>query len=557
LSESLPSIIEKFYQHERDNADRVFLRQPVGDNWIEMTYSEAGREARKVATELSNMGLLPGDHVGILSKNCRHWVITDLAIMMAGLVSVSYYPSLPKDQLAEVIDLSDIKALFIGRLEKWGDRGETIDESIKVIRFPHYQGDAKVDIGEEWSQLIANSEPLKGNPTPDLNSVWTIKYTSGTTGTPKGVVHLHRTPALLISNEIKTNWIGVFKLSHPKYFSYLPLNHISERMGVEVPAIYGCGSISFAENLESFFNNLKDVQPVFFFAVPRIWTKFYQGVTAKIPESKLNLLLKIPVVSSLVKRKLLNSIGLGNVKVAATGAAITPAFIKDFYGRLGIHLIEAYGMTETCGSITNAPDPKAPQDSVGQAVPGAKLRVDKETGEILMSTPYMMAGYYNNQQKTAEVLEDGWLQSGDKGVIDDQGYVRITGRVKDAFKTAKGSYVTPNPMEEFIAGNKYVEQVCVAGLGIPQPIAIINLGEAATGQTQEIIAASLLKTIGELNPTRAKFEHISTVVVQREAWSDQNGFLTPTLKVKRSKLDETFGEKYLDWHESSDPVIWA
>jgi len=557
LDTSLVSIVEMFYRREHENPDRVFLRQPVGDSWNETTYAEAGQEARRMASALIAKGLKPGDHVGIYSKNCRHWILADLAIMMAGLVSVPYYASLPKDQLAEVIELSDIKALFIGRLDRWGDRGQAISNELTVIRFAHYEGDAQVEIGEEWSELLANHAPLERNFIPDLDSIWTIKYTSGTTGTPKGVVHLHRTPALVIQNEKETNWIGIFRLDSHRYFSFLPLNHVGERMGVEVPAIYAGGSISFAENLESFAKNLKDVQPDFIFAVPRIWTKFYQGIITQIPESKVNLLLKIPFVAGIVKRKILTAIGLSNVKIAATGAAITPAFIKDFFEKLDIHLVEAYGMTEVGGSIANSTKPDAPKDSVGQVVPGSQLRVDEETGEILMATPNMMVGYYKDEAKTAEVLKDGWLHSGDKGEIDEQGYLRITGRVKDAFKTAKGSYVTPNPLEEFIAGNDYVEQVCVAGLGIPQPIAMINLGEAAKGVSREDLAVSLQESITKLNSQRANFEKISTIVIHVEPWSDQNGFLTPTLKVKRSSLDEAFGDQYLEWHENDETVIWV
>lgn len=557
MDTSLVSIVEMFYRREHENPDRVFLRQPVGDSWNETTYAEAGQEARRMASALIAKGLKPGDHVGIYSKNCRHWILADLAIMMAGLVSVPYYASLPKDQLAEVIELSDIKALFIGRLDRWGDRGQAISNELTVIRFAHYEGDAQVEIGEEWSELLANHAPLERNFIPDLDSIWTIKYTSGTTGTPKGVVHLHRTPALVIQNEKETNWIGIFRLDSHRYFSFLPLNHVGERMGVEVPAIYAGGSISFAENLESFAKNLKDVQPDFIFAVPRIWTKFYQGIITQIPESKVNLLLKIPFVAGIVKRKILTAIGLSNVKIAATGAAITPAFIKDFFEKLDIHLVEAYGMTEVGGSIANSTKRDAPKDSVGQVVPGSQLRVDEETGEILMATPNMMVGYYKDEAKTAEVLKDGWLHSGDKGEIDEQGYLRITGRVKDAFKTAKGSYVTPNPLEEFIAGNEYVEQVCVAGLGIPQPIAMINLGEAAKGVSREDLAVSLQESITKLNSQRANFEKISTIVIHVEPWSDQNGFLTPTLKVKRSSLDEAFGDQYLEWHENDETVIWV
>jgi len=405
-------------------------------------------------------------------------------------VSVPYYASLPKDQLREVIGLSDIKALFVGRMDQWGDRSEALPDGMPVMRFPHYEGDAEVTVGEGWDDLLQSNTPIDGNFVPDLDSTWTIKFTSGTTGTPKGVMHTHRTPALIMHNEREEGWIGLFTMSGGKFFSFLPLNHVGERMAVEVPAICIGGSISFSENLASFAKNIQGTQPSLLFAVPRIWTKFYQGVTAQMPEKKLNLMLKIPVVSGIVKRKLRAAMGLRDIEIAATGAAITPAFIKEFFRKLDIHLVEAYGMTETCGSIANTPDLDSPSDSVGKAIPGAELRIEEESGEIMMKTPYMMTGYYNSPEKTAEVLQDGWLHSGDCGEIDENGFLRVTGRVKDAFKTSKGSYVTPNPLEEAIASNEFVEQVCVVGLGIPQPIALLNLGEAAQGHSDADIAES-------------------------------------------------------------------
>lgn len=557
MTESLTSIIEHFYKWESETPEKEFLRQPFADKWTVTTYREAGQEARKIASALKAKGLKTGDHVGIYSKNCMHWVLADLAIMMAGMVSVPFYASLPKDQLKEVIELSDIKALFVGRLDKWGDRDQALSDHLQVIRFPHYDGDADTEVGDKWNDLLKSHPVLNENFAPNLDSTWTIKFTSGTTGTPKGVMHTHKNPAMMVQDEREANWIGLFDMRDTRFFSFLPLNHVGERMAVEVPAIIMGGSISFAQNLASFAHNIRDTQPSLLFAVPRIWTKFYQGVTAQIPEKKLDFYLKIPILSGIVKKKLRAAMGLSNIEIAATGAAITPAFIKQFFAKLDIHLIEAYGMTETCGSITNTPDIGSPSDSVGRAIPGAEIRIDEKTDEIMMRTPYIMAGYYKKPEKTAEVLKNGWLHSGDCGEIDEHGYLRVTGRVKDAFKTSKGSFVTPNPLEEAISENEFVEQVCVVGLGIAQPISLVNLGEAAKGHSKSEIADSLLNTVNKLNATRAKFEHVSTLVIHNEQWTDQNGFLTPTLKVKRTELDKAFGGQYLHWHEAPDKVIWA
>ena len=551
------TIIGHFYHWESTTPDKVFLRQPKGDNWKTLTYKEAGQQARRIATALAAKGLQKGDHIGILSKNCYHWILADLAIMMGGYVSVPYYASLPKKQLGQVVKLSDVKLIFVGKLDSWGDKGDAIPSHVDVIKFPHYADNAEISVGEDWDSLLSKHEPTTENFVPNGDDLWTIKFTSGTTGTPKGVMHIHKTPGLIMANELKTNWLGMGKVKEWKNFSFLPLNHVGERLGVEVPCIVKGGSISFAESLDTFAKNLQDTQPTMFFAVPRIWTKFYLGVLAKMPQKKLDRMLKIPIVSGMVKKKLRTALGMRDIEIAATGAAITPAFIKDFYKKLDIHLVEAYGMTEVCGSMTNSPDPNSPQDSVGQAIPFGEVKIDPDTDEILMKTPYMMTGYYKNPEKTKEVLIDGWMHSGDRGTIDANGYVRVIGRVKDAFKTSKGSYVTPNPMEEVIMKNGFVEQVCVAGLGIPQPIALLNLSEIGQKASKEEVAKSIQESVIAANQDRAKYEHISTAIIDTQLWSVDNDILTPTLKVKRGKIDDMYGQQYLSWHEAPDKVIWS
>lgn len=550
------SLIEFFYHWEKETPNKVFLRQPKGEEWETLTFAQAGQQARRITSALHEKGVKKGDHVGLISKNCQHWILTDLAIMMGGFVSVPYYASLPKHQLKQVIGLSNLKAIFVGKLEEWGDKSQVIPDEVTVIKFPHYEGNAKIDIGEKWEDLIQNFEPITNNHIPKADDLWTIKFTSGTTGTPKGVMHLHGTPVLLAQNELKTNWLGLGTVGEIRLLSFLPLNHVLERTAIETTAIALGGSISFVESLDTFANNLKDTRPTLFTAVPRIWTKFYLGVLAKFPKKRLDLLFKIPIISGILKRKIKEALGLQDVKRIFTAAAITPAFIKEFYQKLDLHLIEAYGMTETLGGVTNNPDPNSPLDSVGKAMPYAAVKIEKDTGEILLNSPYVMSGYYNNPEKTAEILKDGWIYSGDRGTIDEDGYVRVIGRVKDAFKTSKGSYVVPNPLEEIFMKNDFIEQVCVVGLGVPQPLALINLSELGLSAGKEKVQHALLQSIQEANAQAAGFEKISTAIIDKTIWSETNDFLTPTLKVKRWKLDEQYGVKYDQWYKDENKVIW-
>ena len=548
--------IDDFYHWEKTTPNNLFLRQPYGKIWKTWTYYEAGQEARQLLTALQNIGLKKGDHIGILSKNCYQWIITDLAIMMGGFISVPFYASLPKNQLEEVIQKSDIKLLFIGKLETWGDKQEALPTDLPIIRFAHYEGNAKIDIGYHWDDLLKQNQAATHTLSPHLDDIWTILFTSGTTGSPKGVIHTFRNPALVISIERKTNFLGLFKTKNHRYLSFLPLNHVGERIGIEINCLATGGTISFGESLQSFPYNLQNTQPTVFFAVPRIWTKFYQGVTARLKPSLLSILFKTPFINTIIKNKIKTGLGLREARVVATGAAMTPEYLKNWYKELGIHLIEAYGMTEVCGSITNGAKNTTPANSVGEVVPFCEIKIDPDTQEILMKAPYTMIGYYKDPEKTAEVLRDGWIHSGDRGTMDKDGFLRVIGRVKDAFKTAKGQYIIPNPIEELLSTNEYIEQVCVVGMAIPQPIALINLSEPAKQTAKEEIEQSFLELLTTINQQLAPYQKISTIIINKDTWSEQNQLLTPTLKVRRNNIDDTYCDKYLYWHELDSKIIW-
>ena len=456
----------------------------------------------------------------------------------------------------EVIIKADLKAIFCGKYDAWGDRAEGIPDNVIVIRFPHYTGNSKVEIGEKWNELIASNIPFKENYIPDLDDLWTILFTSGTTGTPKGVMHTYKAPAMIFRNEELTNFLGKNQLKSYKYFSFLPLNHVAERLGVSSPAIYYGVSISFAESLATFAKNLQDTQPSSIFAVPRIWTKFYLGVLAKMSQKKMDMLFKIPIISGIVKRKLRTALVLRDAQITATGAAITPQYLKDWYAKLGLHLIEAYGMTEVCVSITNGPGRNTPSDSVGEVVPNCKIKVDPVTQEILMASTWMMKGYYKDPDLTAKVIIDGWMHSGDRGWIDKNGFLRVVGRVKDSFKTSNGQFIIPNPIEEKLSQSDFIEQVCVAGLTTPQPVALVNLSEIAMATEKEQIEKILNEELKRTNANLSGYQKISTIIINKEIWSESNEMLTPTLKIRRGKIDERYNDKYLAWHEANEKVVW-
>lgn len=555
---ALMSPIEYFYKWEKTLPNAIFLRQPNGAKWKEMTYAQAGQEARKMAAALVSLGLSKGDHIGIISKNCTHWILSDLAIMMAGMISVPFYASLTAPQLKEVIEKSDCKAVFVGKLEKWDSDKDDVVREIPVITYPIYQGAAAIEIGSKWDSLIEQHESKSDNFIPDLDSLWTIIFTSGTTGSPKGVMHTQRNAALLMHSEEKHNSLKTFDYQPGgnRFFSFLPMNHIAERTAIEIGALMNGGSISFAESLDTFAKNLQDTSPTFFFAVPRIWTKFHLGVLAKTSQEKLDKLLRLPIVSGLVKKKIRKALGLKDAQVMLTGASITPEPLKEWYRSLGMNLREVYGMTENFGGFSMMPESQHKADTVGKPLPGAKCRIDEVTGEILMEIPWLMSGYYKDPDLTHETIRDGWMHTGDKGRIDEDGFLKVIGRVKDTFKTAKGKFVVPTIIEEEFGGQESIEQICVSGLGLTQPVAILCLSEIGQRESKESMSKELEELLDDVNTKLEPHERLSALVIAAEPWSDENGLLTPTLKVKRGAIYEKYKDMLHDWCESSDKIIW-
>ena len=540
-----------FYEWERKLKDKPFLRQPFGDKWEEYTWGETGQMARKLATGLKTLGLPPKSHIGLMSKNCREWIIADLAIYMAGYVSVPFFPTLNSKELKSLLHFGDVSALFMGKVNAWDEIKNGIPDDMPLIAFPHYKDCSEISVGHQWFDFINKFEPQQEDFYPDRSDVWTIIFTSGTTGTPKGVVLDYQTNE---NTECLTtpehNPLRVDFNGKNSFFSYLPLNHIAERIVVEWTCFRYGGTISFTESIETFAQNLGSVQPTVFFGVPRIYTKFQMGILSKFPQEKLNKLLSIPIVSSLLKMVLKKKLGLSKAKAIVTGAAPMQESQRVWYRRLGVKITNGYGMTENCAICTQLPGEITDKPgSVGKAQPKVDIKIESETGEILMRGPYVMKGYYNDPETTNNTIKNGWLYTGDRGRIDDEGNLYITGRVKDAFKTTTGEFVEPGDVTEF-------EQMCVAGFGIAAPILLVVPSEGANSIDKDTLKQQLNNKLESINKDQVSFRKVSTIVIMKEAWTPENGLCTPTLKIKRVKIDEKFMSKYKQWHENSEAVIW-
>lgn len=545
----------RFYYWERTTPDAPFLRQPFDNKWEVYTWAEAGQMARRLATGLQSLGLPPKSHIGLVSKNCREWVIADIAIMMAGYVSVPFYPTLKADAVKELIEIGDVKALFAGKIDDWAGMKAGIPSDMPIISFPRYKDCAQIDEGFYWYDFINKFQPIQGRPCATLKDIWTIVFTSGTTGTPKGVVLTYGNLASTKQVTEQNNHLKISMEGENHFFSFLPLNHIAERVVIESNCLTYGGVISFSESLATFAKNLQESQPTLFFAVPRIWTRFQLGVLAKMPQEKLDAALASPH-AEVVKKQLRQSLGLDNIRGCLTGAASIPESTKNWYRKLEVPIAEGYGMTENSALCSCLEATEIIPGSVGKALPGTTIRIDEKTGEILMKAPYVMQGYYKDPEKTAETIEDGWLHTGDQGRLDEEGNLFITGRVKDTFKTAKGQFIVPSPIEWHFGQDSNIEQICIVGLGCPQPLALIVPSEIGLSKPKEDLKESLTNTLLTVNGELTNYQKVSTIVIVKEAWNSENGFLTPTLKVKRNVMGQRYQDLLLAWHEDKETVIW-
>ena len=548
----------KFYEWEKQLKDKPYLKQPFGDNWEEYTWGEVGNMARRLATGLKSLNLREGAHIGIYSKNCREWIISDLAIVMAGYVSVPFFPSLNGKELAYIMDYGDVDALFVGKIETWDQIKDDLPEGMPLIKFPHYDGCSNVTKGHEWFEFINSHEPMQNPNQPKLSDLWTIIFTSGTTGNAKGVMLTYQAiDGIKVVLDDPNNPLGIKHDGNNDFISYLPLNHIFERVVIEWCSFRYGGTISFVESRDTFGKNLKAVQPHVFAAAPRVWTKLQLGLLAKFPQKKLDTLLKIPLVSSLLKKLIKKGLGFSNARIVVSGSAPMPVELIEWFRKVGVYITNGYGMTENC-AICSSVDGRDFEKlhTVGQPQKGVELKIDEETGEILMKGPFIMKGYYKNEELTNATIRGGWLHTGDKGFLDEDNYLHITGRVADSFKTSKGEYIEPLTLEQHFVNINEIEEVCVVGLGIAQPLCLIQLSEIGKTTSKEVISKMLTDRLNEVNSDLVNYKKISTLIIVKDEWTQQNGIVGPTQKLKRGAIEDKYSKDYLNWHNSNEQVIF-
>lgn len=548
---SNPTITQLLLNKEATESHSIYLRQPRDGHWHEFSWGKVMRMARQVASFLENQGLKKGDRISIYSKNCAEWFITDFGITLAGMVNVPLFANQHPDSIHYILEHADVKLVFVGKLDQHLQARANLPKDTKTVSFD-YHYDIQTDY--HWQDILSET-PLQNIVMPEDDDTYTIIYTSGTSGKPKGALYDHAHIA---------NYLEVFprdikrfsELDHQHFVSYLPLAHVYERTAVQLASLSISSDVSFVESLEKFAENLREIEPTIFTAVPRIWGVFQQKIEAKLPPAKMNVLLKIPLISGIIKKKIRNQLGLTRCYSCASGASALPESIIEFFEKIGILIQEGYGQTENLAYATLSKRDERKSGYVGKARLEVELKIG-DKGELLTKSNCLMQCYYNNREATDETFEDGWLKTGDIAEIDNEGNVKILGRLSETFKNQKGEFITPGPIEKSFSANGLVEQLCLIGNGLPSNIMVVSLTEEANKKDKDAVRNSLQATLKQVNSSLTTYEKISHVVITNKSWTPENGILTPTLKVKRRVIESEFKEDIHNANTQHHSIYWV
>ncbi len=593
LSEA-DTIPRLFWKRVAQWSDRTALREKVYGIWREITWREYGLKARQAGLGLVALGLEPGDRVAIISENNPEWLYSDMGILAVGGVTVGIYPTDSPNQVEYVLNHSGAK-FYIAEDEEQLDKILEIRGNIPQLQkivimdmegLRHFSDPMALPFAElmERGKQLDRKDPglfPRRLQEPQPEDLAILIYTSGTTGPPKGAMISHRNIISTMEMQEAVNP----GLENDEVLSFLPLCHIAQRMvSVYNPLLAGY-RINFVEELDTIPENMREVSPTVFFAVPRIWEKFYSslvltmkdstsleklafrwatGIGRKISDYRLNrseppLYLKalFKLADWTVLKNLKKILGLNRARYCLSGAApIAPDLLKFYHG-LGIDVREVYGQTENCGPTSIHYDNDVRFGTVGKPLPGAQIRI-AEDGEILLKGPHVFMGYYQDPEKTRETIVDGWLHTGDVGRIDEAGHLVITDRKKDIIITAGGKNITPSEIENQLKFSPYINDAVVIGDGRKYLTALIMVDDenvmkyaqdnrvpfttyASLTRAKEIIEL-IQKEVDEVNKKFARVETIKKFRLMDIQLTTDDEEITPTMKLKRKFINEKFRE---------------
>jgi long-chain acyl-CoA synthetase len=589
--ETIPAM---FWNAVAQRGPNIWMRQKHLGLWRSWTWNQTADAVREIAGGLMSLGFAKGECASILSNTVVEWVWADLGVLSAGGVSNGVYPTDAASQLQYLCEDSRTTVLFV-------EDDEQLDKALEVRA--HLSGLRKIVVFDmEGLRDLADPDVislealrtlgrnyLKHNPGTVEQRVQACKpedlailvYTSGTTGKPKGAMHLHQGLVFTVRGY---NTL-VAQDERDERMCFLPLCHIAERMGGEYFALYTGAKLNFVENPETIPENVREIAPTVFTAVPRVWEKFYSGVMISLKEAGAVqqavyawgigvgtriadrvmagqpvsgwLKIQFTIAQWLVLNNVRKLIGIHRSRFLVTGAApISPDLVR-WYMALGLPMLEVWGMTETCGASTGVPASKMKPGSIGPAAAYNEVRLDPATGEILVRGKNVFAGYLNLPEKTAETIDkDGWLHTGDVGVVDADGYYRITDRMKDIIITAGGKNITPSELENDLKFSPYITDAVVIGDKRPYLVVIIMIDQENVEKfaqdadvpfsnyaslTRAAEVQALIQTeLDRVNQKFARVEQIKKFFLLETQLTAEDEELTPTMKLKRKLVEQKY-----------------
>lgn len=574
--------------------DRVAMRKKEYGLWHDISWNRLYHQVRCVGAALISMGLEKGDCVSIIGDNCPEWVIVDLAIQCAGGVAVGVYSTNAWPQVEYVVHDSESKFFFVEneeQLDKWLHFRDKVPHLKKVVVWDleglkHFEDPMVMTfegILNKGRQVLEKAPGLFESRMEEVDpeDLSVLIYTSGTTGPPKGAMLTHR----------NVTWMGeAICRDNPVYdtdevMSFLPLCHIFERLFSVFAQVTHGYTVNFIESLDTVTDNMREISPTVGYAVPRIWEKYLSavyirmsdatwfkrmvfGAALKIGKKRATLNMNFKPVPFyvellyrlghlLVFRKLKERLGFDRMRVAYSGAAPISPDVLLFFQSIGVNLIEGYGQTEGTGVTCVSRVGRVKFGTVGPPITGTEVKI-AEDGEILVRSPSVFKGYYNKPEGTAETIRDGWLYSGDVGELDEDGYLKITDRKKDIIVTAGGKNITPQYIENKLKFSPYINDAVVIGDRRKFLTSLIMIDEDNVvkyaqdnkiqfstyrdlTQNDEIIKL-IQKEIDKVNDTLARVEQVKKFTILPKKLYEEDGEVTPTMKVKRKYVNEAFGD---------------
>ncbi|MEN8246495.1 MAG: AMP-binding protein [Thermodesulfobacteriota bacterium] len=591
MGETMPIL---FWDAVRRRKDKILLRYKDFGIWKAVTWQEAGKAVKEIGMGLISLGFEPGDCVSILANTVPEWLYADLGTLSVAGVSSGIYPTDSAEQVEYLVNDSYTKFLFVEddeQLDKaLGIRSKT-SQLRKIIVFDM---EGLRDFDDPFVISLDKLRKLGAELLNKDHSVWEervalrkpddlaiLVYTSGTTGRPKGAMLSHRN--IIVQMHMCRKAIP--QAEADERMCFLPLCHVGERIIGCYAAMLTGTKMNFVENPDTVPENVREIAPTVFAAVPRIWEKFYSAVVIKLSESTAlqrwvyekamavgwqladcrlrfqepNALLKMKhwIARLLVLNNVRKLIGIHRARILVSGAAPISKDLIRWYIALGIEMIELWGQTECAGMTTCMPLGRTRLGTVGIELPLSKVKLSSQ-GELLISGPHVFMGYMNNPKGTAEALKDGWLYTGDVGEIDEEGYVRITDRMKDIIITAGGKNITPSEIENQLKFSPYITDTIVIGDRRPYLVCLVMIDQenvekfaqdrsipfsnyvslCRREEVQELINGEVKKVNGQL----ARVEQIKKIRLIEQQLTAEDEELTPTMKLKRKLVNEKYKE---------------